>query len=86
VSHTPRPVADRGPGELRREVLVLVGLVLGADALFIAAYFLFHLADESPGARLGFTAGWTLVTLAIALRSLVRIRAARLRARGARQA
>jgi hypothetical protein len=84
VSRAPRPVADRDPGALRREVLVLVGLVLGADAVFMAAYFLFHLADRSPGARVGFTAGWTLVTLAIALRSLVRIRASRLPGRGAR--
>jgi hypothetical protein len=84
VSRAPRPVADRDAGALRRELLVLVGLVLGADAVFIAAYFLFHLADRSPGARVGFTAGWTVVTLAIALRGLARIRAARLRGREAR--
>jgi len=84
VSRPPGPVAEPDAGALRREVLTLVGLVLGADALFIAAYFLFHLADRSPGVRLGFTAGWTLVTLAIVLRSLSRIRAARLRGRGAR--
>lgn len=84
MSRPSGPVADRDAGALRREVLTLVGLVLGADTLFIAAYFLFHLADRSPGARLGFTAGWTLVTLVIVLRSLARIRAARLRGRGAR--
>jgi hypothetical protein len=77
-------VAERDAGALRREVLVLLGLVLGADAVFIAAFFLFRLADRSSGVRLGFTAGWTVVTLAIALRSLVRIRAARLRGRGRR--
>ncbi len=79
MSRPPGPVADRGAGALRREVLALVGLVLGTDALFIAAYFLFHLAERSPSLRLGLTAGWTLVTLAIVLRSLTRIRAARLR-------
>ena len=84
MSRAPDPVADSDAGALRREVLRLVGLVLGADALFIAAYFLFHLADRSPGVRLGFTAGWTLVTLAIVLGSLSRIRAARLRGRRAR--
>jgi hypothetical protein len=84
VSRPPDPVADSDAGALRREVLRLVGLVLGADALFIAAYFLSHLADRSPGVRLGFTAGWTVVTLAIVLRSLSRIRAARLRGRRAR--
>jgi hypothetical protein len=77
-------VADPDRGALRREVLTLVGLVVAADALFIAAYFLLHLAHESAGVRLGFAAAWTLVTLAIALRSLTRIRAVRLRGRGAR--
>lgn len=84
MSRAPDPVADPDAGALRREVLTLVGLVLGADALFLAAYFLFHLADRSSGVWLGFTAGWTLVTLAIVLRSLSRIRAARLKGRGAR--
>ena len=84
MQHAPGPVADPDAGALRREVLALVGLVLAADALFIAAYFLFHLADRPPGVRAGFTAGWTLVTLAIALRSLRRIRAARLRGRHSR--
>ena len=84
MSRAPGPVAGRDAGALRREVLTLVGLVLAADALFIAAYYLWHRADRSSGVRLGFTAGWTLVILAIALRSLTRIRAARLRARGPR--
>ena len=77
----PRPVAGRDAGALKREVLALVGLILAADALFIAGYFLFHLAGRSAGVRAGFTAVWTLATLAIALRSLARIRAARLRGR-----
>ena len=84
MSRPPGPVADRDAGALRREVLTLVGLVFGADALFIAAYFLLHLADRSPGVRIGFTAGWILVTLAIALWSLTRIRGLRLRGRGPR--
>lgn len=84
MSRAADPVADPDAGALRREVLTLVGLVLGTDALFIAAYFLFHLADRSPAVRLGFTAGWTLVTLAIVLRSLARIRAANPRSRGGR--
>ena len=84
MSRAAGPVADRDAGALRREVLTLVGLVLGADALFIAAYFLWDLAARSSGVRLGFTAGWTLVTLAIVLRSLTRIRARRFRAHGPR--
>jgi hypothetical protein len=77
-------VADPDAGGLKREVLALVGLVLAADALFIAAFVLWHVADRPPGLRAGFTALWTLVTLAIALRGLSRIRAARLRRRGVR--
>ena len=76
------PVAD-DPGTLRREVLALVGLVLLADVLFIAAYFLFDLAARPAPTRLGFTVAWTLVTLAIVLRGLARIRAGRLRRRRA---
>ncbi|MGH7515495.1 MAG: hypothetical protein ACREOQ_21535 [Gemmatimonadales bacterium] len=71
-----------GPAPLKREVLALVGLVLVSDALFLAAYFLFDLPTRSGAARLGFTAVWTLVTLAIVLRGLARIRAECLRRRG----
>ena len=82
MSHAAGRVADRDAGALKREVLALVGLVLVADVLFIAGYFLFQLSGRSPGVRLGFTGLWTVVTVAIALRSLARIRAARLRGRG----
>jgi hypothetical protein len=74
-------VANRAD-PLKREVLALVGLVLLCDALFLAAYLLFDLPARSGAARLGFTAVWTLVTLAIVLRGLARIRAERLRRRG----
>ena len=74
-------MAESDAGALKREVVALIGLVLLADALFIGGYVLVHLPERSDSVRLGFTALWTLVTLAIALRSLTRIRAARLRGR-----
>jgi hypothetical protein len=57
---------------------VLVGLVLAVDAIFVAAYFLGHLRHASDGAKVGFTVLWTLVTLAIVIRGLSRVRSARL--------
>jgi hypothetical protein len=65
-------------GALRREVAVLVGLVLAVDATFVAVYFLGQLRHASDGMKLGFTALWTLVTLAVVIRGLARVRSARL--------
>jgi hypothetical protein len=58
-------------------VLQLVGLVLLVDAIFGAAYFLGNLRTSDP-AKLAFTALWTLVTLAVVIRGLSRVRKARL--------
>ena len=62
---------------MRRELLHLVLAVLLVDALFIAAYFLFHLERVAVPAKVGFAAAWTVVTLVIVLRALARIRARR---------
>jgi hypothetical protein len=64
---------------LRREVVALVLLVVLIDAVFIAAYVGARLAWAGSGLKLGFTILWTGVTLLVVLRSLGRIRAARLR-------
>jgi hypothetical protein len=61
----------------RREALVLVGSVVIVDLVFIAAYFLGHIDRSSSGMKLGFTIVWTLITLLVVLRGLVRIRKAR---------
>lgn len=66
---------------LRREVFALVLLVALIDAAFIAAYVGARLAWAGNGLKVGFTILWTLVTLLVVLRSLGRIRAARLRLR-----
>jgi hypothetical protein len=69
---------------LRREVLALVLLVVLIDAAFIAVYIGARLAWVGSGLKVGFTILWTVVTLLVVLRSLGRIRAARLRLRRSR--
>ncbi|HEX6105793.1 MAG TPA: hypothetical protein VFZ26_09430 [Gemmatimonadales bacterium] len=66
-------------GRLKREVLTLLGLVLVVDAVFVAGYVLGHVARGSDGLKLGYTALWTVATLAVVLRGLTRIRAERVR-------
>jgi hypothetical protein len=63
---------------LRREVIVLVGLVLAVDLIFVAAYFLAGLRSASDAVKLGFTVLWTLANLAVVIRGLTRLRKARL--------
>jgi hypothetical protein len=71
--------ADRGA--LKREVLTLVLLVVVVDAVFIGFYLAFGMDASRGPRRLAFTVMWTVVTLAVVLRSLGRIRAARLAVR-----
>lgn len=61
-----------------REVLVLIGLVLAVDAVFVALYFITRIESASDPAKAGFTVAWTIVTLAVVLRGLTRIRRTRL--------
>jgi hypothetical protein len=62
----------------RREVLLLLALVLALDAVFVAIYFLGHVRGASDTSKVVFTAVWTLATLVLAVRGLSRIRSARL--------
>jgi hypothetical protein len=66
---------------LRREVLTLVAFVLLVDGVFVALYYATSLGAASGRVRLGYTVVWTAATLAVVLRSLGRIRSARLRSR-----
>jgi hypothetical protein len=66
---------------LRREVILLVLLVLTLDAVFVAIYFLGGVRSVSDTGKAVFTAVWTLSTLVLALRALSRIRSARLNKR-----
>jgi hypothetical protein len=62
---------------VRREVLILVGLVLVVDAAFIAGYYLAGVGR----AKVGYTILWTAAILLVVLRSLARVRAERIRRR-----
>jgi hypothetical protein len=64
---------------MKRELFLLLAAVLVVDALFIAGYFLFHLAAAGDPAKIGYTAGWTVVTLLVVLRGLTRMRSLRRR-------
>jgi hypothetical protein len=64
--------------KLRREVLLLVALVLGIDAVFVAVYFVAQVRTASDTAKILFTATWTLAVLLLAVRGLSRIRKTRL--------
>ena len=64
-------------GSVRRELLVLILLVLVVDSVFMLIFFLANLRTASAPAKLAFTVLWTLATLAVVLRGLVRLRRAR---------
>lgn len=66
---------------VRREVLILVGLVVVIDLVFIAAYFLGGIDRSSDHMKLLFTVAWTVITLLVVLRGLLRIRRARVEPR-----
>ena len=59
---------------MRRQLGLLVGLVIGVDALFFGIYRLADLGRSGPEVKLGFTLLWTLATLAVVLPRLGRIR------------
>jgi hypothetical protein len=65
---------DRAGGAVRRQLGLLVGLVIGVDAVFFGIYRLAELGRSGPGVKLGFTLLWTLATLAVVLPRLTRIR------------
>jgi len=64
---------------VRREVLWLIVAVLLVDAVFIAAFLLGRVDLASDSVKIGFTALWTLATLAVVIRGLARVRSVRFR-------
>jgi hypothetical protein len=64
---------------VRREVLWLVIAVLLVDGAFVALYFLGRLQNASDVSKIVFTALWTVVTLAVVIRGLARVRSVRFR-------
>jgi hypothetical protein len=63
---------------VKREALVLVGLVLAVDAIFIGVYFGAGIERASDSVKVGFTLVWTAMNLAVVIRGLTRIRSGRM--------
>jgi hypothetical protein len=80
VRYPSAAMAGDGRG-LKREVLALVVLVLLVDGVFVAIYYAASLGAASGSVRVGYTVLWTVATLVVVLRSLGRIRSARVRSR-----
>ncbi len=62
---------------VKREALVLVGLVLAVDAIFVAVYFGAGIERAPDSMKIVFTVVWTGINLAVVIRGLTRIRSAR---------
>ena len=63
-----------GPGAVRRQLVLLIGLVVAVDVVFFGIYRLAGLGRTAPGVKLAFTVLWTAATLAVVLPRLTRIR------------
>ena len=59
---------------MRREVAILIGLVLAVDAVAIALWLFTGIRRTGPQVQLAFTIGWTVATLAVVIVSLRKIR------------
>lgn len=60
----------------------MVALVVAIDAVAIAAFYITGMARAAPATRMVFTGVWMLLTLAVVLTGLTRIRRARLESLG----
>jgi hypothetical protein len=73
-----RPTATASEVSVQREVLTLVVLVATVDAIFMGVFFLAKLLTMPAPYKVGYTLIWTLLTLAVVVRGLNRIRRARI--------
>ena len=63
--------------EIRKHLMIMVALILVIDAIAVAVFSTLDIGDAPRRTRTLFTAVWTIVTLAIVLNGLYRIRLAR---------
>ena len=63
--------------EIRKHLMIMVGLILLVDAIAITLYRTMGIDDAPQERRMFFTGAWTLVSLAVVLNGLYRIRVAR---------
>ena len=59
---------------MRRELAILIGLVLAVDAAAIALWLFTGIRRAAPQVQLAFTIAWTVATLAVVIASLRKIR------------
>lgn len=64
---------------MRRELAVLVGLVIAVDVLAVGVWLLADVRRAGPPVQFGFTVAWTVATLAVVVVSLRKIRVLRRR-------
>lgn len=64
---------------MRRELAVLVGLVIAVDVLAVGIWLLAGVRHARLQVQLGFTVAWTVATLAVVVISLRKIRLLRRR-------
>jgi hypothetical protein len=62
---------------MKRQLLLLVGLVIAVDTIAIAAWFLAGIRGRGEGVQLLFAIVWTVATLAVVVVSMRKIRDAR---------
>ena len=65
--------------EMKKHLLALVGGVVVLDALFIGAYYSFHIRDRAVRTQQTYVAVWVVCTLVIVTTLMRRIRQARRR-------
>lgn len=58
----------------RKLLLTMVGLVVGLDAVAIGAYYAFDIGRRANQVQMAFVVIWTMLTLAVVLVLLHRIR------------
>jgi hypothetical protein len=68
-------------GELKKYLIRMIAAVAVLDAVAIAAYYGLHVGGMVPRRQAMFAGAWTVITLAVVLSGLTRIRTARQRAR-----
>jgi len=64
---------------MRRELAVLIGLVIAVDVLALAVWLLADIRRSGPPVQFAFAVAWTVVTLAVVIVSLRKIRLVRRR-------
>jgi Zn-dependent protease len=68
-------------GQLKRYLLFMVGGIVALDAVAIGLYYAFHIKMATPRTQLMFSGTWTIVSLAVVLVGLSKIRMTRVRYR-----